>query len=289
MNKCLNCGKETKNPKFCSRKCNLDYCRKRGLVKIWNKGLTKQSDARVMRMEVKIDKILKEKYANGEIVPWQNKLTEEEKKIRNKKLGEIRKEGIRKGRIRVWNDGLTKENDEKIKKCAEKRSKILKEKFEKGELKSHIKGLTKETNLSILKQSDKMKEKWKTETYVRRQMQSKKVKPNKAEAKLDKLLQKYFPNQWKYVGDGQFILGGKCPDFVNMNGRKQLIELFGNYWHKDDNSQDRINYFKQYGFNTLIIWENELLKQPELVFWKILKFYEDESTPSSELSEEEEE
>ena len=104
---------------------------------------------------------------------------------------------------------------------------------------------------------------------------------------LDMTLQKFFPNEWKYVGNGEFMIGGKCPDFVNMNGRKQLIELFGNYWHKDDNSQDRINYFKQYGFNTLIIWENELLKQPELVFWKILKFYEDESTLSSELSEEE--
>lgn len=29
-------------------------------------------------------------------------------------------------------------------------------------------------------------------------------------------------------------IGGLCPDFVNCNGKKVIIELFGDYWHDLD-------------------------------------------------------
>lgn len=90
--------------------------------------------------------------------------------------------------------------------------------------------------------------------------------PNKPEQKLNLILQSLFPNEWKFVGDGSFILGGKNPDFMNVNGQKKLIEMYGDYWHKKytTRSQDyyipekRIELFKQFGFDTLIIWESEL-------------------------------
>lgn len=65
---------------------------------------------------------------------------------------------------------------------------------------------------------------------------------------------------YKYVGDGAFILGGKNPDFMNINGEKKLVEVFGEYWH-DRNSteaEDRQKVFAQYGFHTLILWETDL-------------------------------
>lgn len=81
--------------------------------------------------------------------------------------------------------------------------------------------------------------------------------PNKAEQFLINFFEAHnLP--FKYVGDGEFILGGKCPDFLNTNGQKQLIELFGNYWHKPSEVNPRIRHFQQYGFDTLIIWEGEL-------------------------------
>ncbi len=89
--------------------------------------------------------------------------------------------------------------------------------------------------------------------------------PNNPENELDKLLQLEFANEWKYVGDGQLIIGGKCPDFANINGRKDLIDLFGEYWHKPEEVESRKKYFKNYGYNLLIVWVNELKERQTLV------------------------
>jgi len=96
---------------------------------------------------------------------------------------------------------------------------------------------------------------------IRASMKGNGFKPNKPEKFLTKLLQKLIPNEYKYVGDGEFILAGKCPDFVNINGQKKIIEMFGDYWHgeertgrtKEENEQERVSCFAQYGYKTLII------------------------------------
>jgi len=102
----------------------------------------------------------------------------------------------------------------------------------------------------------KAREHWQDPGYVKKIMQ--KITPNKQELKLNSLLEKLLPREYKFVGDGQFILAGKCPDFVNINGQKKLIELYGDYWHRYDNPQDRIDLFAKYGWDTLIVWEHEL-------------------------------
>lgn len=88
--------------------------------------------------------------------------------------------------------------------------------------------------------------------------------PNKCETKLMNLLDKIYPGEWKFVGDGQVVIDGKCPDFININGRKQIIELYGERWHQDDDPQDRINVFKPFGYDTLIIWVKELSNKKRL-------------------------
>lgn len=95
--------------------------------------------------------------------------------------------------------------------------------------------------------------------------------PNNAENKLNEFLQETLPNEYKYVGTGEFILGGRCPDFLNINGKKKLIELFGIRWHKKEEEIERKEYFKRYGFDTLIIWEPEL-KDKEKLKEKIMEF-----------------
>lgn len=95
-------------------------------------------------------------------------------------------------------------------------------------------------------------------------------KPNKPEQKLiTVMVQHSLP--YKYVGDGEFILGGKCPDFLNVNGKKQVIELFGTYWHNVFDIAKRKEHFRQYGFSCLCIWEDEL-KDLDKVKLKIAKF-----------------
>lgn len=67
------------------------------------------------------------------------------------------------------------------------------------------------------------------------------------------------------------ILDGKIPDIVNTNGKKKLIELFGEHWHSLSDEEKRINCFKNLGWETLIIWEKEL-KDRNIVERKILEF-----------------
>lgn len=83
-------------------------------------------------------------------------------------------------------------------------------------------------------------------------------KPTKPEIKLQLILDDLYPSEFRYVGDGQIRINGKNPDFINVNGRKQIIELFGDYWHKDQNPQERIDCFTPYGYKTLVVWEKEL-------------------------------
>ncbi len=90
-------------------------------------------------------------------------------------------------------------------------------------------------------------------------------RPNKPETELLNLLQNLYPSDWKFVGDGDLIIGGKNPDFANVNGKKILIELFGDYWHRNDSPRKRMGMFKPYGFRTLVIWEHELQNQKTLV------------------------
>lgn len=94
------------------------------------------------------------------------------------------------------------------------------------------------------------------------------IHPNKPEMQFLALLKSVTP-EWEFVGDGKKIIAGKNPDF--WNGNHKLAELFGNYWHKGENPAERINLFRQYGYNTLVIWESEL-ENPQEVLTKVAEF-----------------
>lgn len=102
--------------------------------------------------------------------------------------------------------------------------------------------------------------------------------PNIPEITLLGILSEYFPDEWRYVGNGSVMFDGLNPDFINVNGRKLIIELFGNYWHGVTKTkkyhrteQGRIDVFKKYGYHTLVIWEHEI-KSKEKVVDKIARF-----------------
>lgn len=106
--------------------------------------------------------------------------------------------------------------------------------------------------------------------FVRKRIKAIMKKPNKTEQFLiDLLNENNLP--YRYVGNGQVIIQRKCPDFINCDGQKKIIELFGNYWHKPKEEFERKKLFSQYGFKTLIIWEHELKDKPK-VLEKIIKF-----------------
>jgi G:T-mismatch repair DNA endonuclease (very short patch repair protein) len=128
---------------------------------------------------------------------------------------------------------------------------------------NHTEETKKKSSNSILKL-------WKNEEYINNQCKGREIRPNKPETIILNLLNEHYPNEWKYTGDYSFMVNGKNPDFVNKDNNK-IIELFGDYWHRNDNPKDRINIFKPAGYNTLVIWEKEL-KDIDNVINKIQKF-----------------
>lgn len=104
-----------------------------------------------------------------------------------------------------------------------------------------------------------LKDKWLNDPeYTKMMGTAWRVKPNKPETFLLNLLNELYPGEWKYTGDFSFVINGKSPDFVNCNGKKLCIELFGNYWHRNDNPDDRAKVFEPFGYKILVIWEHEL-------------------------------
>ena len=96
-------------------------------------------------------------------------------------------------------------------------------------------------------------------------------RPNKPETHLQQVLDAEYPHQWQYTGDGKLIIGGYNPDFANCNGKKLLIELFGDYWHTkkadkwSDTELGRVMAFNSLGFRCLVIWEHELGHREQVV------------------------
>jgi hypothetical protein len=93
-------------------------------------------------------------------------------------------------------------------------------------------------------------------------------RPNGLEKKMISIL-KQLKAPYKYVGNFKFWIEDMNPDFVNVNGKKEVVELFGCYYHgcpvhykengkiKDD-SRSRKKSFGKYGFECKIIWEHDI-------------------------------
>ena len=273
----------------------------------WNKNLTKETDERVKRNGENISKALigrtKEEYdyiqRRAEAMKGDNnpmKHPEVVAKVKGdnapSKRPEVRKK-ISETLIALWNSpnyrelhsgknhpkcGKTKENDESIRRHSEIMTGRTKENDEGKRRQSEaLRGRTKETHEGIRRGAERKSKTlrllWKDPEHIEKMMKALHIKPNKPEKQLLKLLNELFSNEYVYNGDfsAGITINRKIPDFVNINGKKKLIELYGDYWHKDDNPQDRIDLFKQYGYETLVIWEHEL-EDMKLVVDKILEF-----------------
>jgi len=133
------------------------------------------------------------------------------------------------------------------------------------------------------KTKKRMRDVWKDPAYRKKRekifykwMSKMRHFPNKKEKELNDILQLHFPNEWKYVGNGYTWINGKNPDFLNINGKKMLIELFGDYWHRGDDGKERVNHFAKHGFKTLIIREYEL-KDKDIIINNINEFIKNDS------------
>jgi len=71
---------------------------------------------------------------------------------------------------------------------------------------------------------------------------------------------------YKFVGNGEFLIGRKCPDFININGEKIAIEVYyrrhKKFFRGDIKlwKQNREKIFSEYGWKLLFFNELEVNK-----------------------------
>lgn len=81
-------------------------------------------------------------------------------------------------------------------------------------------------------------------------------RPTKPERKIINYIQQHnLPLD--YVGNGKLWIGNKNPDFTHKT-KSIVIEVFGDYWHSEDEEKTRIDHFKKHGYDCLIVWEKEV-------------------------------
>lgn len=114
------------------------------------------------------------------------------------------------------------------------------------------------------------KDNWKNPEYAKKVMHRREM--SKPENEFNKMI---VENCFPYIYTGNVsnktvVIGGKIPDFTHET-EKKVIEIWGNFFHKGQNPQDRIDYFGKYGYDCLIIWASELHNRLD-VFHKVRKF-----------------
>jgi len=123
------------------------------------------------------------------------------------------------------------------------------------------------------------------DAHLRRVRNAANQAPNKAELRLLAILRELFDeHEWAYCGNGEVLLGGLNPDFINTNGKKLIIELFGEPFHTNRLHPIRFNQteagrrkvYSRYGYQMLVVWFEEL-KNTEMVKAKVVDFAGGES------------
>jgi len=132
--------------------------------------------------------------------------------------------------------------------------------------------------------SKRMKLLWSNPDYRTRIMEAVfkglQAKPTKPEQTLIAIVEKYnLP--YEYTGDGKVFVMGYCPDFMNVNGEKKILEVFGRVFHDPIKSfrqiplqhtwEGRMALFQSFGWDCLIIWDDELDNEINVV-QRIRKF-----------------
>ena len=169
-----------------------------------------------------------------------------------------------------WTTKMLKENNPMANpKTLEKMRTTINRLWGEGRIHPRL-GKTKENSESARKSSERMKK-----GGALKARKANHSRPNKPETVIINLIKQYNLN-FIYVGNYNKWFKGETqsfnPDFINED-KKKIIELFGNYWHKNtqEDDKERLKTYSQSGYKTLVIWENEL-RNPNKIKTKIEDF-----------------
>lgn len=93
--------------------------------------------------------------------------------------------------------------------------------------------------------------------------------PNGGEKRLARILRGL---GFRFVGDGRFRIGRKCPDFVHRT-KKIAVELFGSRFHRYDTGRARRAYFARRGYCMCVV-RGSRLRYPRWIRRQILRALE---------------
>jgi G:T-mismatch repair DNA endonuclease (very short patch repair protein) len=125
------------------------------------------------------------------------------------------------------------------------------------------------------KLSQAQKRLWNDKTYredqLRKIFHNLTTRPTRPEKRFTSISEKHDLG-YLYTGDGSCFIGGCNPDNIHST-LKKIIEINGDYWHKDgqNNDKKRAERFAKYGYDTLFIWEHELNEFSEDEIVKIVR------------------
>jgi hypothetical protein len=186
----------------------------------------------------------------------------------------------------AWNAGLTKDSDDRVAQYAKKilggtrtpesieRMRASKQKHPWYEVCQEC-GSAKGYNRSS--RCTKCAAAYRAKTYPN-SMKGKKLKPGhwermmrgqkrgtktKPEQAVERAISNIFGSclVYEYTGSGRFFVTfkngkRKIPDFVSHHERK-VIEVYGRYWHRNDDPADIIRQYKEIDWDCLVLWEEE--------------------------------
>lgn len=177
------------------------------------------------------------------------------------------KETIKKRSLKLKGRPCSKETKAKISSALkgrsislEQKTKIsntLKLKFKLGILKPHLLG----------KKNPAFAERYgKKDEFEKKRFAAMNILPTKPEKRFVEICKKY-QLPFKYVGDGQFVVFGLNPDFIEIKGEKMAIEIFSSYYHSKRNPRVRPSQlpnirkaiFCSHSWKIAIFWDNEIM------------------------------
>jgi hypothetical protein len=232
---CIICGKEVKYSTALYGKGRCEKCYYKMFI-AWNKNIPMSEESKQ-----KLKNTLKEQFAEG-------------RKVWNKNT---------KGLVKSCNKNKKYEDI-----FGKERAKEIKEKISLGKLRQFLENKGTNGGCNANKGCIKKGEHRSVATQFsleRLKLMAKQgkfnIKPNKPEKRMSNLLNILFPKEYKYTGDFKFWVENFNPDFINVNGQKKIIEVYG-YYHtlEDSKKRDKIRLktYKKYGYNTLVVWISEL-------------------------------
>lgn len=98
--------------------------------------------------------------------------------------------------------------------------------------------------------------------WVKVHLRGKQHEQTEPERFLESYLNEEHPGEYRYIGTSREVsIGGKYPDFINVNGKKEVLEIFGAYWHLLDRPEELVAHYKKYGFSCKVLWDYECLPE----------------------------